>query len=226
MTAGAGPGAYIDSVMELRQHQHGAAGISRSGLFLALYGALALAAVLISAGRHDVDIYRLDGVSTPSRMLYSPLVGLGVGLLVVALCRLATARHRWARRLHRDFRHVLGGLSGREILILAASSALGEELLFRGALLPWLGLWPQAIIFALLHLGPGLRFLPWTASALVMGLVFGFLYLALGDLGAAITAHFTINFLNLHYIVRVDLPPEPAAKAAESRDAEPANLPA
>jgi len=202
--------AYIDLAMELRPHQPGTEGMSRSGLVLALYGALAMAGILISAGRHDVDVYRLAEVSTPSRLLYSPFIGVAVGLFVVALSRLATARFGWARRLHRDFRDLLGPLTGREILILAAASSIGEEILFRGALLPWLGLWPQAVIFALLHVGPGARFLPWTASALGMGLVFGLLYMGLGDLGAAITAHFTINFLNLHYIVRVELPPEPA----------------
>lgn len=142
--------------------------MSRSGLVLALYGALAMAGILISAGRHDVDVYRLAEVSTPSRLLYSPFIGVAVGLFVVALSRLATARFGWARRLHRDFRDLLGPLTGREILILAAASSIGEEILFRGALLPWLGLWPQAVIFALLHVGPGARFLPWTASALGM----------------------------------------------------------
>ena len=125
--------------MELRQPQHGTAGMSVSGQVLALYGGMALAAVLISAGRHDVDIYRLAEVSTPTRLLYSPFVGVAVGLLVVGLSRLATARYRWARRLHRNFRDLLGPRTGREILILAAASSIGEELLFRGALLPWLG---------------------------------------------------------------------------------------
>ncbi len=191
--------------MELPPRHPPGPGMSRSGLVLALYGALALAGVLISAGRHDVDIYRLEGVSTPGRLLLSPLIGVGVGLLVVLLSRFATARYEWAQRLHRDFRDILGPLTGREIFILALASSVGEELLFRGALLPWIGLWPQALVFALLHVGPGSRFLPWTASALVMGLVFGGLHLGLGDLGAAITAHFTINFLNLRYIARTDL---------------------
>ena len=61
-------------------------------------------------------------------------------------------------------------------------------------------------MFGLLHVGPGLRFIPWTLSALVAGLVFGSLFLAWGDLGPAIFAHFTINYLNLRYIVRVELP--------------------
>lgn len=180
--------------------------MSRSGLILALYGALALTAILISAGREDIDIYRISGTSTALLLLLSPLIGVAVGLSVVALSRMSVYRFKWASRLHRDFRSILGQLSGREIAILAVASAVGEELMFRGALQPWIGIWPQAIIFALLHVGPGVRFLPWTASAFVLGIAFGYMFAWTGDLGGPIVAHFTINYLNLHFIARVDLP--------------------
>jgi hypothetical protein len=94
-----------------------------------------------------------------------------------------------------------------EILILAVASSVGEELLFRGALLPWLGVTTQAVIFALLHIGPGTRFLPWTASALVIGLIFGWMVELTGDLGGPIACHFVINYLNLRYIARTEIPP-------------------
>jgi hypothetical protein len=132
---------------------------------------------------------------------------------VIALSRRAVKHYAWGRSLHRNFRHLLGPLATREILILALASSIGEELLFRGALLPWMGLWPQAVIFALLHVGPGARFLPWTASALVMGVVLGLMYQLTGDLGGPIIAHFTINFVNLRFIARTELPPEPEPRA-------------
>ncbi len=183
---------------------------------MALYGALALVAVLVSAGRDDVDIYRIEGTSTGILLLLSPLIGIALGLGVVLLSRFAVHRFEWGRSLHRDFRAMLGLLSAREILVLAVASSVGEELLFRGALQPWIGVWPQAIIFALLHVGPGLRFLPWTISAFVMGLAFGFLFQWTGDLGGPIAAHFTINYLNLIFISRVELPPtRVASKPAE-----------
>jgi membrane protease YdiL (CAAX protease family) len=181
--------------------------LTRTSAILALYGGLVLVAILISAGRRDVDIYRIEGISTATWLLLGPLVGLAVGLLVVLAWRFAVHEFEWARRLHRDFRVLLGRLTAQEIAVLALASSVGEEFLFRGALQPWLGLWPQAIIFALLHIGPGLRFVPWTVSAFLMGLVFGSLYTWTGDLGAPIVAHFTINFLNLHHIARVKLPP-------------------
>jgi len=172
-----------------------------------LYALLALVALAIGAFRGRIDIYRLTA-SEPWKLAFSPVLGVVVGLGVVFVTRLCVHRFAWARRLHRDFRGLLGDLNGRGIFVLAAASSVGEELLFRGALLPWIGLLPSTVVFAALHIGPGTRFLPWTASALVVGLLFGGLFILLGDLGAPIAAHFTINYLNLGYIVRVDLPAE------------------
>jgi membrane protease YdiL (CAAX protease family) len=181
---------------------------SRSALIVGLYTALAALAVVIGVARGDPDLYRLGGRSEPWKLFASPFLGVVVGLGVVFASRLCVHRFEWARRLHRDFRGLLGDLDARDIFVLAVASSVGEELLFRGALLPWIGLWPQAIVFALLHVGPGRRFLPWTLSAFFAGLLFSVLYLLLGDLGAPIVAHFTINYLNLSYIVRTELPAE------------------
>ena len=178
---------------------------------MALYGSLALVAILVAASRGDIDIYRIAGTSTPVLLAVSPLIGLGLGLGVVFLSRLAVHRFGWARRLHNDFRSILGPLTAREIFVLALASSVGEELLFRGALQPIIGVWAQAVIFALLHIGPGARFLPWTASAFGLGLVFGWIFELTGDLGAPIVAHFAINYLNLHFITRMELPPHHAA---------------
>lgn len=187
--------------------------LSRASLVIGLYSAMAIVAILIAAGRGDPDLYRLGAV-TPSWLLLGPLAGFVLGVIVVLLTRVATAKFQWARDLHGSFRDLLGQLSGREIVILALASSIGEELLFRGALLPWLGVWVQAIVFALLHVGPHRRFLPWTVSAFALGLVFGWLALATHNLGGPIAAHFAINFLNLRYIVAVAPPGSPAAAAA------------
>jgi membrane protease YdiL (CAAX protease family) len=174
--------------------------LSRASMVIGLYGAMALVALVIAAGRGDPDLYRF--ASEPRwPLLAGPIVGILVGLGVVRLTRVATRHFAWARHLHVSFHDLLGPLTGREIVILALGSSIGEELLFRGALLPWLGPWWQAVVFALLHVGPGKRFLPWTASALVLGVGFGWLAVWTTNLGAPIAAHFTINFLNLRFIV-------------------------
>jgi membrane protease YdiL (CAAX protease family) len=162
---------------------------------------MGIVAFLIAAARGDPDLYRLGGRPEAWQLGVGPLVGAAFGLGVVALTRVATRHWQWARDLHTSFHDLLGPLTGREIVILALASSVGEELLFRGALLPWAGVWVQAIVFALLHIGPGRRFLPWTASAFALGLAFGLLARWSGNLGGPIAAHFAINFLNLKFIV-------------------------
>ena len=186
--------------------------MSRASLVLGFYGTMAGIALLISAGRGDMDLYRIDGTSTSMNLwVWSPLLGLALALAVVLASRLSVTRFEWARMLHRWFRGLLGPLTGGEILIIALASALGEELLFRGALQPWLGLWPAAATFALVHIGPGFRYLPWTAVALALGVALGYMYQSTGDLGGPIVAHFVINYLNLKFIRRYVIP-EPVSR--------------
>jgi membrane protease YdiL (CAAX protease family) len=182
-------------------HPSPAPPLSRASLVIGLYGAMALVALVIAAARGNPDLYRVDPAVDLAFLAIGPAIGFAVGLLVVWGTRLATKHFQWARDLHASFRDLLGPLTGKEIVILALASSIGEELLFRGALLPWFGVWIQGVIFALLHVGPGRRFVPWTISALVLGVGFGWLAQWTGNLGGPIAAHFAINFLNLRYIV-------------------------
>jgi uncharacterized protein len=177
---------------------------SRPALVLVLYLALASAGIAWSVLRGDASVWRPAGKSEPQ--VFSGIVaGLLIGLGFVFASRYATHRFEWGRALHRDMRDLLGPLPGLEIVVLAVASAVGEEIFFRGALLPAAGLWGSSAIFALLHIGPKLRFLPWTFSSFVAGMVFGQLFLWTGDLGGPIIAHFTVNALNLRYLSTTDL---------------------
>lgn len=57
-------------------------------------------------------------------------------------------------------------------VLLAIASGVGEELLFRGALQPVLGLWFTAILFALLHIQYG--FTPITLVVFAIGVALGY----------------------------------------------------
>jgi hypothetical protein len=175
--------------------------LSRASLVIGLYGAMALVGLVIAAGRGNPDVFRVASDAPGWLLVAGPAMGAALGLGVVGLTRVATRHFQWARDLHASFHDLLGPLTGREILILALASSIGEEVLFRGALLPWLGVWLQAVVFALLHVGPGKRFVPWTVSALVLGVAFGWLAVWTGNLGGPIAAHFAINYLNLRFIV-------------------------
>ncbi|MBL9003989.1 MAG: CPBP family intramembrane metalloprotease [Myxococcales bacterium] len=201
---------------------------SRAGRVAAFYAALTASAVLWGALRGHPNVLLFDAEPTLSASLHashraaqlvsSAAIGVAVGLLLVVLTRILHARYDWARVLHSEFNDVLGPLSDREILLFAAASAIGEEFLFRGALLLHLkalapgiaglalAIFGSAAIFALLHIGPGARFLPWTLSSFVVGLLLAVVYVALGDLIAPIAIHFTVNALNLKDIVRRQLP--------------------
>ncbi|CAN5915662.1 hypothetical protein BH11MYX2_BH11MYX2_39740 [soil metagenome] len=187
--------------MYSRSHPSPAPPLSRASLVLGLYGAMGLVGLLVSAGRGNPDV--LGALVQPRWWLAVGIpMGCAAGLCVVGLTQAATKRYEWARLLHDSFKNLLGPLTVREILILALASSIGEEALFRGALMPWLGIWIQAAVFALLHIGPGKRFVPWTAMAFAMGIVFGLLAQVTHNLCAPIAAHFMINFLNLKFIVR------------------------
>ncbi len=180
--------------------------LSRGAVIAATYVVFALIAIVGGARYHHTNLYRYPGATTSlARMIGGPLAGVAIGLVAVWLSRWAVHRLDWARTLHREFHSVVHELSAGEIWLLAAMSAVGEELVFRGALQPTIGLVPAAALFALVHFRPQLRFLPWTLMSLIVGLVFGGLYVRFGDLGAPIAAHFTINLLNLRYISRTQL---------------------
>jgi membrane protease YdiL (CAAX protease family) len=77
-------------------------------------------------------------------------------------------------------------------VVLAALTAVSEELFFRGALLSLIGVWGQAAVFGLMHPAP-LKAWSYTAYTFVAGLAFGYATLYTGSLWAAILAHFAVN---------------------------------
>ncbi len=180
--------------------------ISRGALICAFYGLMLVAAIAIGAWRGRANVFFGPSAAGDRtlRLVGAPL-GLAIGLLAVFATRYLTHRAQWARRLHQEFHALVHGLGPREIFLLAFTSSVAEEAFFRGALQPIVGVVPQALLFGAVHFRPQVRFLPWTAMSLVVGLAFGLLAQGLGDLSAPIVAHFTINLLNLGYIARTEL---------------------
>lgn len=154
----------------------------------------------IAQGHNDVW-----GVAGPKTWLVAgPALGLLLGLAVVGIFRRLESRSAWVGELQREFADLLGPMEDREVLFLAIASAVGEEVLFRGAMLDAWGLGITTLAFGLLHIPRRRGLWPWTASALVLGGVLGGITLATGNLGAAIVAHFVINYLNLRRIAGLD----------------------
>jgi len=146
-------------------------------------------------------------LETPRDVLYSLGLGTCFGLLVAIGTRYAVPRFAWARDLHRELRPLTQGLSGLGIVALAVTSSLGEELLFRGLLQPWLGLWLSALLFGVLHQLAGPSRWIWAGWATVVGLLLGAIFALTGSLAGPLAAHALVNGLNLSYLKQHD--PEP-----------------
>lgn len=159
---------------------------------LGFYAALG-AAGLLWAGLAGAPL-----VGDPAAAVKWAALGLYFGLAVVGLSRLLTARFAWARALSAWMATQLSlELSWRNCALLAASSALGEELFFRAGMQTSLGLVPATLLFGLVHAPLQRTLLPWTAFALLFGLAAGAAYAHSGELAGPVAAHFLINLLNL-----------------------------
>jgi membrane protease YdiL (CAAX protease family) len=140
--------------------------------------------------------------------LDSSLASLALGALLagvtIAGSRLVVHRTRWGRGLRDDFRALLADAGPDDAAWLALTSGVGEELLFRGALLPWWGLLASSLAFGMLHVGPSRRFLGWTLWATITGALLGGIYVATGRIEGAIVAHVLVNWVNLRFVLSFD----------------------
>ena len=141
------------------------------------------------------------GPTSATKALAGLTLGLLLALLVVYLSRLSL-RFAWGRLLSEWFRAILGPLGVGDCLLLAVASSVAEEIFFRGLLQRLIGLYAGALLFGLVHWPPRWRLWPWTAAAIVLGLVFGYLSEKTGNLAGAILAHLLINLLNLIHLSR------------------------
>lgn len=146
----------------------------------------------------------LAGVLSVERMSLARQLGLGTaaGLAGVAISR-ALLWFSWAREMQDSLLELVSGFGIRpqQIFGLTLLNAFAEELLFRGFLQPFLGLWLTSILFALPHVPHRWALLPWPFLAAGMGALFGWLTLLSGSILPAFAAHFVINYFNLHQIL-------------------------
>jgi uncharacterized protein len=139
---------------------------------------------------------------------FSALLGACVGAITVLATKALVMRFGFASRLHSELRPLAMSLSTQMVVVLATTSALGEELFFRGLLLSWIGLVPQAIVFGLLHQTGGSSRWVWIIWATIGGLLLGSMYQLTGSVVGPVIAHALINGLNLQFLKRHDPSPE------------------
>lgn len=174
-----------------------------------VYGVLSLlAVVLASAGGRSALVTSpwlpLEGGAAHAASL---ALGLLLATVTVRATRAFVGRYRWARELHAALRPSVRHASTGMLLALGVTSAVGEELFFRGWLSGAVGLVLSSVGFGLLHQMRGRGRWAWAAWATVMGLLFGAVFFATGSLLGPVVAHAVINVQNLRFLRDTDVGP-------------------
>ncbi|NEO25524.1 MAG: CPBP family intramembrane metalloprotease [Kamptonema sp. SIO4C4] len=133
--------------------------------------------------------------------LKAVLLGIGLALSIASIS--AVVHRLWpAYRRSADFylQLVIKPLIWPDLIWLGLLPGLSEELLFRGVMLPALGLTPLAVVlssllFGVLHLS-GVQQWPYMIWAIVVGGILGTSALITGNLLVPIIAHILTNFLS------------------------------
>lgn len=187
--------------------------------FLYIYAGMIVVAAVLAHWTDCPSLFRLP--PTPGLLWGSIVAAVALALGVVeAGKRLEGVT--WYRRMAAYLRQVLTSpellgpsLDGEKALVVAVYSSVGEEALFRGWLQPFLidrlagdpvdpgliavsgGIVATSLIFGVLHFPMVKELRPWTAFAVIAGLLFGALAAWSGSLAAPVIAHLLINWLNL-----------------------------
>lgn len=122
------------------------------------------------------------------------LLGAGVLLVLGYFFEEYFVSFKSLRRLLMQFMGQLPIIGG---IYLALISAVGEEILFRGAIQPSAGLFVTAILFGLLHLGPSRGISAWSLWAFLAGMLLGWIYQQTQSLWPSMIAHAVVNAFSL-----------------------------
>ncbi len=156
------------------------------------YAALLLAATVLGVWRNR-NVFAM-GDSVLLDLFLGALTACGTVILGISLYRLLPA----LRRLSDELAPLLvDGAASRDLVLVSILSGVGEEVFFRGALQPVLGIVITSLLFGALHVGPDRRYLVWTLWAVGAGFLFGALYEWTGGLLAPMAAHVLHNATTL-----------------------------
>ena len=185
---------------EADQQVHGGKLVRFALLF---YGALAIVALGWRVGWLGEPVLNASQQPQPAWSAWSHVVlGLGVAVGVIVLSQQITRHTDFGKALASALAQILGPLGLWQCCVLALASGIGEELFFRGALQPTVGLVAASILFGLVHFVPRRDLISWSVFAVVVGFLLGVIFQQTGSLIAPIVAHVTINAVNLRLLVR------------------------
>ncbi len=169
---------------------------------LVALGAAAAVLALRGSFDHPAPWLALGPVASHA---WSAAGGVALGAAVVGLSRWLL-RLPVARELADALAPATRALTSGQIVLVALLSSLGEELLFRALLAPYLGVVASSLLFASLHQVRGRARWLWMTFSLFVGLAVALLYRATGSLVGPLVAHALVNALNLHHLRELRTP--------------------
>jgi membrane protease YdiL (CAAX protease family) len=169
-------------------------------LFYGVLWAVAYAWSYWSGEKLQYARWKMGGLGDAGAVATDVGIGVFAGLAVIGISHVLTERTQWGSALADALAGVIGRPSVSACIVLALASGVGEEALFRGALQPQVGLFAASLIFGFAHFAPRRELLPWSAFAVVMGLLMGWLFEYTGNLTAPTVAHVVINAVNLRLL--------------------------
>jgi membrane protease YdiL (CAAX protease family) len=187
-------GAQAERLAGRRERAGGVGGTRSVALVIGWYlGAAAIgAATGLALGRNPLVCAGTLGARGVASWLLSLGVGLPLGAGTIAASRSFVRSSPWAHALH-----------------VATASALGEELFFRGLLVPLVGVVASSALFGAVHQIGGRARWGWMAWAAIMGALFAIVFKVTGSLIGPLVAHAAINCSNLRFLRDNDPAPAP-----------------
>ena len=173
---------------------------------LAVYAAVlaVCAAVAVAFGRNPLVTTAWLDLDTASLAMLSAALGVVVGVLMIGVTRAMMNRAAWARALHADLRPVVRDADDTTLFAVAVASGVGEEVLFRGLLVPAIGVVLSSIVFGAVHQVRGRARWGWMLWAGLTGALLAIVFKLTGNLLGAVIGHVVINAVNLRVLRDVE----------------------
>jgi membrane protease YdiL (CAAX protease family) len=171
---------------------------------LVFYGLMGCAALLWRMAVPGQSILHpsIATAAEASSLSFATIAGLAVGLASIGVSELLTRFTNLGEGLADLLGEGLAGITPGDAILLALASGMAEEMLFRGALQPAVGIFWASLIFGACHFLPRKELALWSVYAVLMGFAFGWLYEWTGHLVAPIVAHTVVNGVNLPRLAR------------------------
>lgn len=166
------------------------------------------------------QIFSLD----PTTLLYALSLTLTTAVLIMALTYVFNLQFETFRPHRKNLANSLGPLNLPSCLYLAGFSALIEEILFRGALQPSLGILLTSILASFFHLSQGGVFNSWSFYAMACHTLFGMIFHYTGSLYYSILLNCSVSALfllsqnySLYKTIKLCLKQKAADQKSESK---------